>query len=124
MAQVAKSLPALIYAQKIQSIAAKAGFDFSGANKRSQKKEETDELEEVLSSVTGTRFQKRAAIYCLLSRMFSVSPGASEESLYLSSEKFLHRFTALEGLIRADGLEMSAMSAEKLDYYWNLCKKT
>lgn len=126
MAQVAKSLPALIYAQKIQSIAAKAGFDFSGANEAFSKiREETDELEEVLSS--GDRHtisEEGGDLLFAVTNVLRLSKVASEESLYLSGEKFLRRFTALEGLIRADGLEMSAMSAEKLDYYWNLCKKT
>ncbi len=125
MDNVAKSLPALVYAQKIQSIAAKSGFDFSGAQNAFAKiREETDEVEEVLSSGNKLAIEEEGGdLLFAVTNVLRLSRVASEEALYFASEKFLHRFTAMERLILADGLKLEHTDAEKLDYYWNLCKK-
>lgn len=119
--QVAKSLPALMYAEKVQKKAKKAGFDWpdiSGAlDKIDEEKAElvramhgdgdvADELGDLLFAVVNT------------ARFLDVDP---EEALERASAKFVGRFCRMEELAGEQGLD--GMSLEEMDRLWDRAKK-
>ncbi len=119
--QVAKSLPALMYAEKVQKKAKKAGFDWpdiSGAlDKIDEEKAElvwamhgdgdvADELGDLLFAVVNT------------ARFLDVDP---EEALERASAKFVGRFCRMEELAGESGLD--GMSLEEMDRLWDRAKK-
>ena len=96
MDAVARSLPALWRADKLQSKAAKAGFEFvdvSGALDKLD--EETRELRE------------------------AVEP---EDALNATCEKFIARFRRVEEACAARGAEMSSLPLDELTRLWNEAK--
>lgn len=122
---VPRELPALMRADKIQSKAAKAGFDWTqvdGALERlceeigelkeaianGNKDEISDELGDVLfSAVNVSRFVKVDA----------------EEALTSSTDKFIGRFKKVEKLAEERGIDMKTSSLEILDELWDEAKK-
>lgn len=119
--QVAKSLPALMYAEKVQKKAKKAGFDWpdiSGAlDKIDEEKAElvramhgdgdvADELGDLLFAVVNT------------ARFLDVD---AEEALERASAKFVGRFCRMEELAGESGLD--GMSLEEMDRLWDRAKK-
>ena len=46
-----------------------------------------------------------------------------EEILNLSTDKFLTRFKKTEELILKDGKDMKSLTADEIDYYYNVSKK-
>lgn len=123
---IPRELPALMRADKVQSKAAKAGFDWSqvdGALERlcdeinelkeaianGNKDEICDELGDVLfSAVNVSRFVKVDA----------------EEALTSSTDKFVGRFKKVEKLAEEKGIDMKSASLETLDELWDEAKKS
>ena len=125
LTSVAKSLPALMRAQKVGKRAMRAGMDFSCVSDAVERvKSETDELEEAIRS------GKKDDIYEELGDLlFSCVNTArhlnidAEEALTRATEKFIERFAETEDLVRLDGADMKALSIDQLDVYWNKVKK-
>lgn len=123
---VPREFPALMRADKVQSKAAKAGFDWSevdGALDRlSEEIEElrtaiatgradeiTDELGDVLfSAVNVSRFVKVDA----------------EEALTASTDKFIARFKIVEKLAEERSINMKTADLDILDALWDEAKKS
>lgn len=123
---VPREFPALMRADKVQSKAAKAGFDWSevdGALDRlSEEIEElrtaiatgradeiTDELGDVLfSAVNVSRFVKVDA----------------EEALTASTDKFIARFKIVEKLAEERSINMKTADLDVLDALWDEAKKS
>lgn len=125
MEKIPKELPALMRAQKIQSKAKKAGFDWddiSGAyealgkeieelkeaEKSGDENKITDELGDVLFSVVN------------ISRFLGVD---SEEALTKSNNKFIERYLIVERLAREREIDMQSSSIEELDKLWDEAKE-
>lgn len=125
MEKIPKELPALMRAQKIQSKAKKAGFDWddiSGAYEALGKEIEelkeaqesgdenkiTDELGDVLFSVVN------------ISRFLGVD---SEEALTKSNNKFIERYLVVERLAKEREIDMQMSSIDELDKLWDEAKK-
>ena len=125
MEKIPKELPALMRAQKIQSKAKKAGFDWddiSGAYEALGKEIEelkeaqqsgdedkiTDELGDVLFSVVN------------ISRFLGAD---SEEALTKSNNKFIERYLIVERLAREREIDMQSSSIEELDKLWDEAKE-
>ena len=125
LTSVAKSLPALMRAQKVGNRAMRAGMDFSCVSDAVERvKSETDELEEAIRS------GKKDDIYEELGDLlFSCVNTArhlnidAEEALTRATEKFIERFAETEDLVRLDGADMKALSIDQLDVYWNKVKR-
>lgn len=124
MLKVPKELPALMRAQKIQSKAKKAGFDWddmSGA--LAALESEIRELKEAI----GTKAQKDieeefgdVLFSCVnVARFIDVD---SEEALTLSNEKFISRYLVVEKLAEERGINMKETSIEELDKLWDEAK--
>lgn len=121
---VAKSLPALWRAEKIQKKASKAGFEFASMRDALAKlKEEVAELEEAIES--GVKADIEAELGDVLfatvkvGRFEKVDP---EDALGLSCDKFSDRFAAVEQSILAQGKTMESSSREELIEQYNIVK--
>ncbi|MDO4379336.1 MAG: nucleoside triphosphate pyrophosphohydrolase [Clostridia bacterium] len=125
MKAVPIELPALMRAQKLQSKAKKAGFDWDAADGafdalygeikeleeacRSGKKENIeDEFGDVLFSAVN------------VSRFLDLD---SEEALTKSSNKFLERYLIVEQLAKERNINMKETPIEELDKLWDEAKK-
>ena len=121
---VAKALPALTRAEKIQKRAARSGFDWTELSpvlakideellELRQAVQETDpdsieeELGDLLFSVTN------------VARHLSVDP---ELALRRSTAKFEKRFRFVETSAKSSGTQLSALDADTLDRFWHESK--
>lgn len=124
MDSIAKSLPSLMRASKIQKKAAKIGFDFENIDDAAAKV--TEELAEVKEAVkSGDEQAKAEEVGDLLFSVVNVARLAgvnSEKALYDACEKFLARFKSMETMAEESGEDMSAMTLTELDALWNKTK--
>lgn len=124
MDSIARSLPSLMRAAKLQKKAAKVGFDFDNLDAAAEKV--TEELAEVKAAVSsGDENAKADEIGDLLFSVVNVARFAgvdSEKALYDACEKFLSRFTAMEKSAAAKGMELKDLSLSELDSLWNEAK--
>jgi tetrapyrrole methylase family protein/MazG family protein len=125
MERVAKTLPALIRAEKIQKKAKKVGFDLVNIEDALNKvKEEfsevknvykTEEEEKILEEIGDLLFS------CVnVARFLKVDP---EDALNKSSNKFIQRFSCIEKSAINKGLSLESMTLEEMDEIWNKAKK-
>ena len=124
MDSVARSLPALWRADKLQSKAAKAGFEFPAVAGALDKLDE--EVSELRSAVEqGTNYEEElgdvlfAAVK--VGRFCGVDP---EDALQKTCEKFLSRFRKVEDAAKAQGTSMDKLSPDELTALWNAAKHT
>ena len=112
----------LVNWDKLQSKAAKAGFEFPDVSGALDKlDEETQELRAAVE--TGTNFEEElgdvlfAAVK--VGRFCGVDPEAALEK---TCEKFIARFRKVEETVNARGEDMSALPLEELTALWNAAK--
>ena len=122
---VAKSLPALMRAQKIGKRAMRAGFDYSSAEDafRALESEKTELGEAVLSGNSENIFEEFGDLLfsCVnLARHLGID---AEQALTQASDKFIRRFEKAEEFINYDSFDMKELEPEKLDEYWKRAKK-
>lgn len=122
---VAKSLPALMRAQKVGKRAMRAGMDFKGYDDTvSCIKSELSELEEAIKSGNTDSIE-----YELGDLLFSCVNTArhlnidAEEALNKAIEKFIKRFEETEKIIRLKGIDMKSLSIDEIDDYWREAKR-
>ena len=125
MLKVPKELPALMRAQKLQSKAKKAGFDWddmSGA---------LDALESEIKELKSAIAEKEAdaiedefgdvLFSCVnVARFIDVD---AEEALSRSNDKFMSRYLVVEKLATERGVDMKNTPIEELDKLWDEAKK-
>ncbi len=125
MDSIARSLPSLIRAAKMQKKAAKVGFDFECLDDAAAKVSE--ELNEVKAACESADENAKAEeIGDLLFSVVNVARFAgvdSEKALYDACEKFLARFTAMEKSAELKGVDLKDLSLSELDSLWNEAKK-
>jgi len=124
MLKVPKELPALMRAQKIQSKAKKAGFDWDNIDgafdalyseieelKTAMKNGNTDEIKNEMGDLLFS---------CVnVSRFLDVE---SEEALTLSNEKFIERYVTVEKLAEERNINMKETPIRELDELWKEAK--
>ena len=125
MLKVPRELPALMRAQKIQSKAKKAGFDWddmSGAFDALES--EIKELKTAVGSKDADAIEDEfgdVLFSCVnISRFIGVD---SEQSLTRANDKFMSRFLIVEKLAEERGIDMKNTSIEELDKLWDEAKK-
>ena len=121
---VAKSLPALWRAEKVQKKAKKAGFDWPDASGALDKlSEELAELKEAMAQGTNVEEELGDLLFSVVnvSRFLKADP---EEALNAATEKFISRFAKVEEMALAQGKDMAQMSLEELDKLWERVKAT
>ncbi|MDA3800146.1 MAG: nucleoside triphosphate pyrophosphohydrolase [Kiritimatiellae bacterium] len=124
LAGVPKHLPALQKAQRIQSRAAKVGFNWDEPSQVIDKiAEEVEELREAFE--TNNRDEIMSEFGDVLFAIVNLARFAdlsAEAALRKTNLKFMNRFMLVEKEVDADGLEMSECSLTQLDKYWEKTK--
>lgn len=123
MDAVARSLPALWRADKLQNKAAKAGFEFADVSGALDKlDEETRELRAAVENGTNFFEELGDVLFAAVKvgRFCGVDP---EDALHAACEKFLNRFRYVEGTAAAQGKEIKAFPVDELTGLWNAAKK-
>ena len=124
LTSVAKSLPALMRAQKVGKRAMRAGMDFRCA-------------EDAVACIGGEKAELDAAIASgnkadieeeMGDLLFSCVNAArhlgidAELALKSATEKFIKRFSVTEDLVSEEKLDMKSLPIEELDIYWDKAK--
>lgn len=120
---VAKSLPGLIRAEKLQKKAAKVGFDWENAQGALEKVEE--ELDEVKRAVAGDGDPEEEIGDLLfavvnVARHLKVDP---ERAMEKTCNKFVRRFAEMERQAQQENKALSDLSLTELDTLWNRSKE-
>ena len=121
---VARSLPALWRAEKVQKKAKKAGFDWPDISGALDKlSEELEELKTAVAQGTNVEEELGDLLFSAVnvSRFLKVDP---EEALGRATDKFIHRFSRVEAQAAAQGRSMEGMTLEELDKLWERAKET
>jgi len=121
LAGVPPAMPALAYAQTVQERAMRAGFRWP-------------QLEDVLAKLAEEIAELRRArtreereqefgdvLFVLVNAAQHLGINA-EDALRAASRKFVRRFTALETLARARGLDLAALTVAELEALWRVAK--
>lgn len=124
LGSVSKSLPALMYSQKVQHKAAKVSFDFEKTEDALSKvEEELDELKVAINNDDKENMSEE-----LGDLLFSVVNVArfikvdSEKALYDATLKFTDRFTKVEALCKERSINMAEAPISVLDSLWDEVK--
>ena len=120
---VPKSLPSMVKAVRIQDKARGVGFDWEHRDQVWEKlneemmelKSEVDQKSENIESELGD------VLFSVINyaRFIGVNP---EDALEKTNKKFIKRFQYLEKASKEDGKEMSEMTLEEMDKYWEKAK--
>ncbi len=121
---VARSLPALMRAQKVQKRSAKSGMDFEDVESAADKV--LEEHAELLSAVkSGDKAKTEDELGDLLFSVVNIARfvGADAElALSKATDKFAARFRAVEELAHSRGIDMKTASTELIDSLWEEVK--
>ncbi|HCM84258.1 MAG TPA: nucleoside triphosphate pyrophosphohydrolase [Rhodospirillaceae bacterium] len=121
---VAAALPALMRAQKLQSRAAKVGFEWETAADILPKLDE--EILEVKEAMTGNDRNHLAeelgdALFVLVN-LIRKSGFDAEELMRAANDKFTRRFHAMERLARQDNQEFNNLDLDAQEKLWQRAK--
>lgn len=125
MKAIARSLPALIRANKVQKKAKKVGFDWDKVEMAMDKViEELNEIKEVYKVENKERIVEEVGdliFACVnICRFLEVD---GELALNKTTEKFIKRFTFIEEKAKGLDKDMKKMSLEEMDKLWEEAKK-
>ena len=115
MQSVARSLPALWRAEKVQKKAAKAGFDWTDVSGAVDKlEEELGELRQALQSGEGVAEELGDVLFSAVNvaRFAKVDP---EQALTGTTDKFIRRFSGLEKAALAAGRKLDDITLEEME---------
>lgn len=121
---IPKQMPSLLRAHRIQSRAARVGFDWDKKEDVIKKlDEEVEEFKEALGSEDQSAMQDELGdvFFSLvnIARFIGVNP---EEALRRTISKFIHRFRYIEMRAADTGKKLSEMSLQEMDSLWNEAK--
>lgn len=119
---VAKSLPALVRAEKLQKRAAKVGFDWDNVDGAQEKvREELLELAQAVSEQSNIEEELGDLLFAIVnvSRFLKVD---AEHALVKACDKFTKRFSSMEEEGLKQGKVLSGLSLTELDVLWNKTK--
>ena len=121
---VARSLPALMRAEKIQDKARKAGFDWAEMGPALDKaEEELGELRQAVEQGANVEEELGDLLFSAVnvSRFVKVD---TEEALNRATDKFIGRFRKVEEEAARQGRTLEGMSLAELDKLWEHAKET
>ena len=122
LSAVARSLPALWRAEKVQKKAKKAGFDWPDVSGALDKLfEEIEELKTAVAEGANVEEELGDLLFSAVnvSRFVNVD---AEQALTKATDKFIDRFRKVEAQAKAEGRPMEAMSLAELDALWERAK--
>lgn len=120
---VARSLPSLWRAEKVQKKARKAGFDWDDVSAPLDKLyEELNELKAAIAEQSNIEEELGDLLFAAvnLSRFVKVD---CENALNAATDKFVRRFAQVEELATAQGRAMESMTLDELDKLWDEAKR-
>ena len=122
---VPKSLPAVVKANRIQDKVAGVGFDWEKPEQVWEKvQEELSELNDEIKAGNQQNIEKEFGdvLFSMINyaRFIGVNP---ENALEKTNKKFINRFQYLEKEAKKEGKQLSDMTLEEMDVYWNASKK-
>ncbi len=124
LTSVAKTLPALMRAQKVGKRAMRAGMDFCCTeDAMSCIVNEKSELDKAVAGGDQAEIEEEMG-----DLLFSCVNAArhlgidAESALKAATEKFIRRFAVTEQLVTTDNIDMKTLPIEKLDVYWEKAK--
>ena len=120
MDRVPKNLPSLLYAEKIQKIARKNGFDWKDVSPAAEKVRE--ELEELLSAPLERRSEEGGDLLFAVVNVLRIMKTEAETALREANAKFFARFSEVERRVSERGRQMTDCTLEELDGIWNEVK--
>ena len=119
MDSVARSLPALWRAEKLQKKAAKTGFAWESAQGSLDKlEEETSELRAAVASQQNVEEELGDVLFAAVNAAacLEIDP---EMALHAACEKFIRRFGAMEQAARSRGARLDELTRHELLQLWN-----
>ena len=122
---VPKSLPAMVKANRIQDKVAGVGFDWEKPEQVWEKvQEELSELNEEVKNGNSTNIEAEFGdvLFSMINyaRFINVNP---ENALERTNKKFTNRFQFLEAAAKKENKELSEMTLEEMDVFWELSKR-
>jgi nucleoside triphosphate diphosphatase len=122
---VARALPALLRAEKLQKRAARTGFDWTETPPIFDKlEEEIAEVKEAIAGGDAEAIEDEVGdllfVVANLARRLSVDP---EQALRKANAKFERRFRAMEQAATAERVDFSALSLDEQEAYWQRVKR-
>ena len=124
MDSVARSLPGLWRAEKLQSKAASAGFEWPAVQSALDKlEEEVGELRRAVEEGGDVPEELGDVLFAAVKvgRFCACDP---EDAVNGTCEKFIRRFRAVENGAAAQGREVSQLSLEEMTALWNEAKRS
>lgn len=122
MESVARSLPQLIRAEKVQHKAAKVGFDWPDASGAIDKvREELGELSRAFTGDGDPTEELGDLLFAVVNvaRFVKADP---EQALERACDKFIRRFAHVEEQANASGKKLEEMSLSEMDMLWDVAK--
>lgn len=116
---VARSLPGLWRAEKLQTKAAKAGFEWPDVQGAMDKlAEELDELRTAVRDKSNVEEELGDLLFAAVKvgRFFQIDP---EDALAGTCEKFIRRFAGVEAAAAAQGQDIRDLTVDQLMVLWN-----
>ena len=121
---VARHLPALQKAQRIQSRASRMGFDWDDVSGVVAKiDEELAEVKEALQLGSKDKIEEEIGdLLFSVANLCRFVEVVGEEALQKCNAKFIRRFTAMEARIKAEGRELAECSLDEMEEHWVAAK--
>jgi tetrapyrrole methylase family protein / MazG family protein len=117
---VPRALPALARAQKVQTKAARVGFDWNDADGALEKVQE--ELAEI-ESASEHQIEEEVGDLLFAVVNFARKKGLdAEQALWQATAKFSDRFQAMERLAKDRDLELTSLTLSQMDEIWEEAK--
>lgn len=120
---IPETLPALLQAEKVQSVVSRVGFDWDDIRGPLDKiREETGEFADAVTSQDGTGGEELGDLLFSVvnaARFLSLS---AEAELLAAIAKFRRRFSIIENHARRRGVELAEMGLEEMDRIWEAYK--
>ncbi len=125
LAGVPKSLPSMVKATRIQEKARGVGFDWDNKEQVFEKvQEEFKELHVEINANNKAKIEAEFGdvLFSMINyaRFIGVDP---ESALERTNKKFIKRFQYLEDGAKAEGKDISSMSLDEMNAYWEEAKK-
>lgn len=120
---VARSLPGLIRAEKVQHKAAKVGFDWDEVSGALDKvREETAEVARAIDGDGDPSEELGDLLFAVVNvaRFLKTDP---EDAINRTTDKFIRRFAQVEQAAKDAGRSLSEMSLSEMDALWDAAKQ-
>jgi MazG family protein len=125
LADVPAALPALMRAQKLQSRAARVGFDWPDVHGVLAKvKEELAEVEAAIASGDDAHTQEELGdLLFAVTNLARFLKADAETNLRDANTKFTRRFESIEDALKAEGKHIKDASLDEMEALWNAAKQ-